>query len=103
MVSGTPLPLFDGIQSVVTHHSIDELTEQQVHTKIESELSKAEQKNILAKQIKELVGNYHRKTGEPYPAIHARLNKIQKVKSQLVCSLSQLEDRIGILEKLVRP
>lgn len=101
LVSGTPLPLFDGIQATAKDHKIEEIIEKELNSKIESELTKSEQKNLLTKQIKDMVGSYKRKTGEPYAAIHARLNKAQKVKSQLVCSITQLEDRISLLEKMM--
>jgi superfamily II DNA or RNA helicase len=102
LVSGTPLPLFDGIQTTATFHQIDELIEKEINTKINTELTRSEQKQIFSKQIKDLVSAYRRRTGEPHAAIHGKLNKIQKVKSQQVCSLSQLEERIQLLERLLK-
>lgn len=101
IVGGTPLPLFDGIQTLSQNPNIDEILESQVTSKIETELTKSEQKEHLSRHVKELVSRFHRLTGEPYPAIHSRLNKAQKVKSQIVCTTLQLNERIQLLEKLI--
>jgi superfamily II DNA or RNA helicase len=101
LVSGTPLPLFDGIQTTATYYQIDDMIEKEINSKIKTELTRSEQKNLLSKQIKNLVSAYRRRTGEPHAAIHGKLNKMQKVKSQQVCSIAQLEERIGLLEKLL--
>ncbi|MFN8390386.1 MAG: DEAD/DEAH box helicase family protein [Bdellovibrionota bacterium] len=104
IVNGSQLSLFDsggGGSERVEQVELDEALEREVHSRLDDPLLQSELKQELSRQIKELVGLYHRKSGQPYAAIHTTLNKRQRVKSQLECSMKQLEERMRILENLL--
>lgn len=101
IVSGNQLTLFGG-PSARDQFSQDEqlqqAIQQQIQNRIEEAPTRSELKEELARQIKLLVGQYHRRSGKAHSFIHTLLNRQQRVKSQAECTVPQLEERIKLLE-----
>lgn len=64
-------------------------------------LTKTELKEEIARDIRNLVSRYRRKSGRPYSYIHGILNQKQGLKSQHECTEAQLRERVMILERLI--
>jgi len=75
--------------------------EQQVTERVEA-LTKSERIANLSRVIGALVTQYHHQSGVPYHHIHAHLNRLQRVKSQSDCTEQQLQERIGLCNKLLQ-
>ncbi len=81
-----------------------EMMQAKIRQKVEERvqpLTLAEKKENLAKKIANLVGRVHHRTKQPYQEIHGRLNRAQKIKSQAVCTLEQLERRVELLQRML--
>ncbi|MEM8862235.1 MAG: hypothetical protein AAGD96_28285, partial [Chloroflexota bacterium] len=81
-----------------------EMMQAKIREKVEERvqpLTLAEKKENLAKQITNLVGRIHHKTKLPYPEIHGKLNRQQRVSSQAICTLKQLEKRVELLQRML--
>jgi superfamily II DNA or RNA helicase len=97
ILHGNQLPLFgtfdgsDRIQSAINH---------EVESKLEERITRSEEKSMLAREIRQLVGIYHKKSGKSHAQIHSSINKTQKVSSQTECTLPQLQERLALLKKM---
>jgi superfamily II DNA or RNA helicase len=63
--------------------------------------SKAELKESIAREIRQLVSKYHKGSGQAHAQIHSLLNKQQAVKSQNECTEDQLKQRVQLLSELI--
>lgn len=64
-------------------------------------LSRSEMKAQIAKEIRTMVSDFHRQSGQPHSHIHSLLNRQQKVDSQKECTESQLKERVQLLEQMI--
>ena len=103
ILNGQQLALFSDPR-FVPEQPAPELMQARIREKVEERvqpLTLAEKKENLAKQISNLVGRVHHRTKQPYQEIHGRLNRAQKVSSQAVCTLEQLEKRVQLLQRML--
>lgn len=98
ILNGSQLELFSvGIVPETVH----DVVHKHVENRLEEGVTRSEQKARLSAELKRLVGIYARRTGMEHSAVYSNLNKIQKVKSQLICSEKQLEERISLVERML--
>jgi superfamily II DNA or RNA helicase len=99
ILHGNQLSLFGSAVASPQPQALDEVIDREVHSRLEQSVTRSEVKEELAKTIKTLVRSYHHASGKPYAMIHAALNQRQKVQSQAVCTVKQLQERIQLLQR----
>ncbi len=99
ILHGNQLTLFGGMFQPEEAKS---LINQELDSRLELPLTKSEKKQELATTIKHLVGVLHKRSGQPHSVIHTTLNKRQSVRSQAHCTEKQLQDRVHLLEAMVK-
>jgi superfamily II DNA or RNA helicase len=99
ILHGNQLTLFGG---VVQAEEVKRVINQELDTRLEVPLTRSEKKLELATTIKHLVGLFHKRSGKPHSVIHTTLNQRQSVRSQTHCTEKQLEDRIFLLETMLK-
>jgi sulfur relay (sulfurtransferase) DsrF/TusC family protein len=104
----------EGLDAVIVHgnqlslfqvHANTDNVVQVVHEKVSERLderrSRSEEKALLVNDLRRLVGQYHKKTGKTHAQIHTQLNSAQGVRSQQVCTESQLRQRLQFIRRFL--
>jgi superfamily II DNA or RNA helicase len=101
ILNGNQLTMFGNGTSTTSNPLYTDVESEEAMPQRSAPKTKSEVKADLAREIKQLVSAYRRRTGKGHAKIHTELNNRQAVKSQTQCTESQLEQRIKLLEQLL--
>lgn len=99
IVHGDQLSLFS--QSTVTEE-VQHVVHQKVTARLDERRSRAEEKAILALEVRKLANMYHKRSGRTHAQIHTQLNTMQGVKTQAACTEQQMRQRITLLRQMLQ-
>lgn len=98
IVHGNQLSLFGGLPAP---ELLQQVVAEKVTARLDEKRTRAEEKAILAQEIRKLVSAYHKRTKRSHAQIHAHLNGLQKIKSQSVCTEKQLRERLNLIRTML--
>jgi superfamily II DNA or RNA helicase len=98
IVHGNQLSLFGGLPAP---ELLQQVVVEKVTARLDEKRTRAEEKAILAQEIRKLVSAYHKRTSRSHAQIHAHLNGLQKIKSQSVCTEKQLRERLNLIRTML--
>lgn len=98
IVHGNQLSLFGGLQAP---DMLRQVVAEKVTARLDERRTRAEEKALLAQELRKLVSIYHKRTGRSHAQIHAHLNSQQKIKSQSLCTEKQLRERLTLIRAML--
>jgi superfamily II DNA or RNA helicase len=98
IVHGNQLSLFGGLPAP---ELLQQVVVEKVTARLDERRTRAEEKAIIAQEIRKLVSAYHKRTNRSHAQIHAHLNSLQKIKSQSGCTEKQLRERLQLIRTML--